>query len=66
MFVTHKFQHCTVLKIPNFEQKAAKFPIQAPRAMFSKESEKALARPNWLRSIDKRGNSIQSLSATYQ
>ena len=24
------------------------------------------ARPNWLRSIDKRGNSIQSLSATYQ
>ena len=22
--------------------------------------------PNWLRSIDKRGNSIQSLSATYQ
>ena len=24
------------------------------------------ARPNWLRSIDKRGNTIQSLSATYQ
>ena len=23
------------------------------------------ARPNWLRSIDKRGNSIQSLSVTY-
>ena len=23
-------------------------------------------RPNWLRSIDKEGNSIQSLSATYQ
>ena len=43
MFVTHKFQHCTVLKIPNFEQNAAKFPIQAPRAMFPKESEKALS-----------------------
>ena len=37
MFVTHKFQHYTLLKIPNFEQNAVKFPIQAPQAMFPKE-----------------------------
>ena len=37
MFVTHKFQHYTLLKIPNFEQICVKFPIQAPHAMFPKE-----------------------------
>ena len=42
MFVTHKFQHYTLLKIPNFEQNSTKFPIQVPWAMFPKEWEKAL------------------------
>ena len=47
MFVTHKFQHYPLLKIPNFEQKSAKFPIQVPRAMFPKEWEKALFYIKW-------------------
>ena len=42
MFVTHKFQHYPLLKIPNFEKKSTKFPIQAPRAIFPKDREKAL------------------------
>ena len=37
MFVTHKVQHYTLLKITNFEQNSVKFQIQAPRAMFPKE-----------------------------
>ena len=32
MFVTYKFQHYTLLKIPNFDQNSAKIPIQARRA----------------------------------
>ena len=31
MFVTHKIQPYTLLKLPNFEQNYAKFPIQSPR-----------------------------------
>ena len=42
MFVTHKFQPYTLLKLPNFEQNSTKFLIQSPWAMFPKEQEKAL------------------------
>ena len=42
MFVTHKFQHYTLQKVPNFEQKLREIPNSSAMGHVPKRVEKAL------------------------